>query len=158
MAASKPLKDPLDLQIIRTRHPPLVYLEQFALINTESGWYVSPADVQRRLETLPRSDRLLLAVTGETLLGYAHLRIAHDLLNEETAEVVSIIVRQSHRRRNIGRRLINAAETWARESGRARLLMRTEVVRSEAHAFFVALGYEQAATTLEFIRVLDESP
>jgi GNAT superfamily N-acetyltransferase len=156
MSSNKPIHGLTDLQIIRTRHPPAIYLEQFALLNTESGYFANADDIRRRLETLPRSDRLLLAVKGDELLGYAHLRAISDLLNDETTEVVAIVVRQSHRRRSVGRRLINAAETWARETGRSRLLMRTAVTRTEAHAFFVALGYEKDSTSLEFVRDLQD--
>jgi GNAT superfamily N-acetyltransferase len=98
-----------------------------------------------------------LAVEGEQLIGYAHLRIGIDLAHEETAELMSIIVRPSHRRKGIGRRLVAAAETWAEQSGRARLLMRTEVIRTAAHAFFVALGYRETGTNVEFERDLGAS-
>jgi GNAT superfamily N-acetyltransferase len=154
MPTQSPAEEPKNLQILRTRNPPAIFLEQIALLQTEAGHSATTSEVQRRLDALPRNDRLLLAVDGEKLLGFAHLRVTSDLINQDTAEVVMIIVRQSHRRRNIGRRLINAAETWARESGHARLLLRTEVVRTAAHAFFVALGYEETSTTLEFIREL----
>lgn len=96
-----------------------------------------------------------MALDGEELIGYAHLRVTRDLMNEETAEVVAIVVRRDSRRKGVGRRLIAAAETWAKQSGRARLLLRTEVVRTGAHAFFVALGYEEGSTAIEFIRDLE---
>jgi GNAT superfamily N-acetyltransferase len=145
----------LNLQIIRTRHPPEPYIAQLASLQTEMGLPVSADDVRRRMVSLPREDRLLLAVGGDTLLGYAHLRVTHDLLTEETAEVVAIVVTKNHRRQGVGRRLIAASETWALESGRARLLLRTDVVRTDAHAFFLALGYDESATTLEFVRDLE---
>jgi GNAT superfamily N-acetyltransferase len=145
----------LNLQIIRTRHPPEPYIAQLASLQTEIGIPVSAEDVRRRMDSLPREDRLLLAVGGDTLLGYAHLRVTHDLLTEETAEVVAIAVAKSQRRQGVGRRLVAASETWALESGRARLLLRTDVVRTDAHAFFLALGYEESATTLEFVRDLE---
>ncbi|HET7011343.1 MAG TPA: GNAT family N-acetyltransferase [Anaerolineales bacterium] len=146
----------LNLQIVRTRHPPEPYFAQIAALQTEAGYPSMPEDIRRRLEVLPREDRLLLAMSGETVLGYAHLRVAHDLLNEETAEVVVLLVGKAHRRRGVGRRLIAAAETWALESGRARLLLRTDVVRTDAHAFYIALGYEEASTSLEFVRDLEK--
>jgi GNAT superfamily N-acetyltransferase len=120
----------------------------------EVGVKATLADIHRRVEALPRQDRILLALDGEHLIGFAHLRISQDLLTDETAEVASIVVRGSHRRQGVGRRLIAAAEAWARESGRARLLLRTDVVRTDAHAFYVAQGYEQASTMLEFVRDL----
>jgi GNAT superfamily N-acetyltransferase len=145
----------LNLQIIRTRHPPEPHIVQLAALQREVGFAVTPDDVRRRLETLPREDRLLMALSGESLLGYAHLRVTCDLSNEETAEVVAIVVARAFRRQGVGRRLIAASETWAIESGRARLLLRTDVVRTDAHAFFLALGYEESSTTLEFVRDLE---
>jgi GNAT superfamily N-acetyltransferase len=145
----------MDLQLIRTRHPPQAYLDQFAELNTSAGMPVSLEQVRERLTSLSEEDRLILALQSELLIGYAHLRVARDLVNDETAEVAAIIVRPSYRRRGVGRQLINAAETWAQQSGRARLLLRTDVVRTEAHAFFVALGYEELATTVDFVRNLE---
>jgi GNAT superfamily N-acetyltransferase len=145
----------MTLQIIRTRHPPEAYIDQLAALNTEAGAPTPSSDLRRRLNVLPREDRLLLAVEGDQLIGYAHLRVAHDLTHEETAEVVSIVVHTSRRREGIGRRLISAAETWARESGKARLLLHTDVVRTDAHAFYVALGYREANTMIEFVRDLE---
>jgi len=144
----------MTLQIIRTRHPPEPHLEQIPELLEEVGVKATLADIHRRVEALPRQDRILLALDGEHLIGFAHLRISQDLLTDETAEVASIVVRGSHRRQGVGRRLIAAAEAWARESGRARLLLRTDVVRTDAHAFYVARGYEQASTMLEFVRDL----
>jgi GNAT superfamily N-acetyltransferase len=144
----------VSIQIIRTPHPPDAYLAQIAELLQGEGYSGDDASVQRRLGLLPREDRILMAVEGEQLLGFAHLRIARDLAADETAEVVSIIVRPDHRRTGIGRLLVTAAETWARQSGRARLLLRTDVVRTPAHAFYVALGYLKTATTVDFVRDL----
>lgn len=145
----------MELQILRTRHPPDIYHAQLANLISQEGYPTKREDITNRLHFLPTKDRLLLAVDGETLLGYAHLRVSDDLVNEETAEVVAIVVEVSNRRRGIGTRLITAAETWATQSGRARLLLKTDVVRTPAHAFFSAQGYEKDSTTLEFIRNLD---
>lgn len=147
----------MTLQIIRTRHPPEPHLEQIPELLSEVGIRTSLADIHSRIAALPRHDRILLALDGERLIGYAHLRITQDLLTNETAEVSSIVVRASERRQGVGRRLIAAAEAWARESGRARLLLRTDVIRTDAHAFYVAQGYEQASTMLEFVRDLERA-
>ena len=144
----------MNLQIVRTRHPPEAYYPQFAELISEEGESCSASDVQRRVDTLQKEDRLLIALDGELLVGFAHVRVSRDLIFEETAEVVSIIVRKEYRRRGVGQRLIRAAETWAEQSGRARLLLRTDVVRTDAHAFFVALGYEKHNTSLDFVKDL----
>jgi GNAT superfamily N-acetyltransferase len=137
----------MNLQIIRTRHPPVTFIEQLALIHTEEGFPATSSDIRLRIENLARTDRLLFALDGETLLGYAHIRISGDLL--------SIFVRKPFQGHNVGRQLVNAAETWARESGSTRLLLRLDATLSDAQPFFMSLGFEHAATRLEFIRKLD---
>jgi GNAT superfamily N-acetyltransferase len=121
----------------------------------EEGIHLEVEELKARLANLPKEDRLLIGLDGEHLAGVAHLRVSRDLTTGDTAEVVAILVAKAYRRRGVGRHLIAAAETWALESGRARLLLRTDVVRTEAHAFFTALGYEKSSTTLEFIRDLE---
>lgn len=145
----------MNLQIVRTRHPPEAYLARLIAILQEESIRVGIEEMRARLASLPKEDRLLLALDGEHLAGYAHLRVARDLSSEESAEVVAIVVTKTYRRRGVGRHLIAAAETWALESGRARLLLHTDVVRTDAHAFFTALGYEKSSTTLEFNRDLE---
>jgi GNAT superfamily N-acetyltransferase len=145
----------MELQILRTRHPPDIFLSQLTSL---LGQELEPLEVEtilRRVEALPKDDRLLLAVMGETLLGFAHLRIAHSLAHDPSAEVVSMVVRPDHRRQGVGRRLVAAAETWARQANRAYLLLHTDVTRTAAHAFFTALGYQKSATSIDFVRVLD---
>lgn len=144
----------MNLQIVRTLHPPEVYLPALGRLNEQLGYPGAADEIKRRLELLPREDRLLLAIDGDSLVGYAHLRVAHDLITEQSAEVVAIVVDPTFRRRGVGRRLITAAEAWATESGRSRLVLRTNVVSTPAHAFYVAMGYEQAETSLVFIRSL----
>lgn len=144
----------MELQIVRTLHPPEVHLHQVARLNDQVGFPATVEELRQRIEALPRTDRLLLALVEDALAGYAHLRVAHDLFAEESAEVIAIVVDQAYRRRGVGRRLIAAAEVWAKETGRSRLVLRTNVLSTPAHAFYVAMGFEQAETSLVFVRPL----
>jgi GNAT superfamily N-acetyltransferase len=121
----------------------------------EAGLRLELEEFRNRLASLPKEDRLLIGLDAEHVTGFAHLRVSRDLTAGDTAEVVAILVARAYRRKGVGRHLIAAAETWALESGRARLLLHTDVIRTEANAFFTALGYEKSATTLEFIRDLE---
>ncbi len=145
----------MELQIVRTRHPPEAYLEQLARLLKHADLGVAVSDLKRRLELMPESDRLFLALDSELLIGYAQFRVSHDLLQEDTVELLSIVVAPDMRRKGIGTRLMTAAETWALQANRSRLKLRADVVRSDALGFFAALGYQQTATTQEFARDLD---
>ncbi|MEE9216010.1 MAG: GNAT family N-acetyltransferase [Anaerolineales bacterium] len=145
----------MDLQIIRTRHPPDAYLEQLATILQSETPDINLDDLRRRLELLPGDDRFFLALDGEFLIGYAHLSLAHDLASDDTVELLNIIVSIKLRRQGVGHRLMTAAETWASQAERAKLVLRADVVRSEALAFFSSLGYLQSGTSQEYVRDLD---
>ncbi len=145
----------MDLQIIRTRHPPAAYLEQLATILQSETPDITLDNLRGRLELLPEDDRFFLALDGEFLIGYAHLRVTHDLASEDTVELLDVIVVMELRRQGVGRRLMTAAETWASQAQRAKLVLRADVVRSEALAFFSSLDYVQASTSQEYVRDLD---
>jgi len=103
---------------------------------------------------LPKEDRLFFAVEDDHILGYAHLRVARDIARDEAAEVATLLVHKTARRRGVGKRLISAAGAWALESGRAQLFLRSQVGQSDLHAFCVAMGYDEKSTSLAFSRDL----
>jgi GNAT superfamily N-acetyltransferase len=147
----------MNLQIVRTRHPPDAYYEPLTALLQEYDREIAVQEVRRRLERIPESDRLFLALDAEDLIGYAHVRVSHELLAEDTVELLSIIVASPMRRQGVGRRLMTAAETWALQAGRARLRLHANVVQTEALAFFSALGYEQSMTAQQFTRDLEST-
>ena len=83
----------MDIQILRTRYPPDPYIVQLSELLTHAGFDATNEDVRRRLGNFHKGDRLLLAVKGEELIGYAQLRISQDLVSDETAEVAAILYR-----------------------------------------------------------------
>jgi ribosomal protein S18 acetylase RimI-like enzyme len=155
MSPSKPLSGPMELQILRTLHPPAPLLEQIALLHTEAGFPITSTEVRKRIDNLPKSDRLLLAVSGEHLIGYAHLRVTCDLFHDRTAEIVSILVREPYRKQYIGRRLLKAAETWARQSGLSRVVLFVDHNKEDVIQFSLAMDYQEDRNLLELFRDLD---
>jgi GNAT superfamily N-acetyltransferase len=92
---------------------------------------------------LARDDTLLLvAVEGDAVVGYL-LASTHDtfLANGEVGWVEEVMVDPSSRRQGVGRRLMEAAESWAHETGAAYLALASR----RAGPFYLALGYEDSA-------------
>jgi GNAT superfamily N-acetyltransferase len=147
----------MSLRIIRTRQPPESLFAEIAALNRQAGLGSTAVEVARRVRGLSGEDELLLAMDGDALIGYAHLRLDHSLLADVTPEVAAIVVDTDHRRRRVGRRLMAAAETWALDAGHSRLLLRSEVVRTELQAFLAALGYQAHSTCIDFVRDLERA-
>ena len=57
------------------------------------------------------------------------------------ARLTAVVVRAGARRRGVGRQLVTAAESFAREAGCQRIEVTSGDHRPEAHAFYVHLGY-----------------
>ena len=88
--------------------------------------------------------RAFLGMSHSPLLGLNPLDAAVEAGDE--AEVVGLVVDADARRTGTGRKLIAAAEDWARARGLRELFLRSNIVRPEAHAFYPALGFERSKT------------
>lgn len=144
----------MELQIVRTRHPPDAYLQQLVTLLRSEYAEINLDDLRGRLALLPDDDRFFLALDAEMLIGYAHFRVTHGLAHGEGVELLDLIVSAQHRREGVGRRLMTAGEIWAVQAERAKLVFRADVVRTEVLAFFSALGYEPTSTSQEYVRDL----
>jgi GNAT superfamily N-acetyltransferase len=143
-----------ELQILRTLHPPELFIAQMALLNEEIDRPISPQFLLEKINALPRNDRLLLAVEGDYLLGYAHLSVHSELTGGDPVEIVDLVVRAQNRRQGIGRQLLNAAETWARASNHSSLMVHIDVQNSDVQAFLAALHFDHYGSQFTFTRPL----
>ncbi len=106
-----------------------------------------PADIQRVARRLERlladpASRLLVAAENGALLGFAGLHVLPLAEHDELGCVLTaIVVAERARRLGVGRRLAVAVEQEARSRGCNRVVLGSAERRSDAHAFYEALGY-----------------
>ena len=101
---------------------------------------------------------VLVAETGDAhLAGWLHARRLLGLLSEASVEIAGLVVDADHRSLGVGRALVTAVEGWARERDAGRLVVRSNVLRSESHVFYVKLGFERVKTQHAYERPLGPS-
>ena len=122
----------------------------------ELGYPSSNTEVDERLRrVLEREDHaVLVAVEGPRVLGFVHALEFLTLASDPCALISGLVVDRAARRRGVGRRLVEGAETWARARGLSAMRLRSRVTRLEAHAFYEALGYEPVKQQLQFRKAL----
>ena len=115
----------------------------------EEQSYPSQDDVQRvtdEILSLPRYD-LLVAEEDGIVVGTMVLLIVPNLSHGALpwAIVENVVVDGDHRRRGIGRLLMDYATDRAREAGCYKVQLLSNKKRLEAHRFYQALGFETSA-------------
>ena len=94
-----------------------------------------------------RRGDVLVAVEDGVVLGVCQLIVFRHFQHTGgwCAELESVYVRSDRRGEGIGAKMLESAEALARAAGCYRVQLTSRNVRVDAHRFYVAHGYEQAA-------------
>ena len=116
-----------------------------ARLSSELGYPADDRQMEERIEVLKASsdDAVLVAEVDGHTVGWTHVTVLRGLEHDPRAELHGLVVSEERHGEGIGRALMDAAETWAREKGMDILRLRTNTVRKGAHAFYERLGYEK---------------
>lgn len=123
--------------------------DAIAQLSATLGYPATPAEVRDRLPFMLGSvTDLILVATDSTgaVIGWLQAHASHVLESGFRVEIIGLIVASSARRQGTGRALVKEAEQWARKLGADKIVVRSNVQRSESHAFYPALGYELTKT------------
>jgi GNAT superfamily N-acetyltransferase len=120
-----------------------------ALLLEELGYPAEPEVVSERLlRLLARSDCLVAVAQSDDgeICGWIQAYSSEVLESGFRVEIAGLVTAKAWRRRGIGRLLVEWAESWAVGQGAQFVLVRSNVKRSESHAFYPALGYANTKT------------
>ena len=127
-----------------------------------SGQLGYPADAETMRQRLARigarADHAVFVAerpgAAPTPLGWVHAACGISLESGLSVELLGLVVDGAARRCGVGRELVAAAERWSRERGVARMVVRSNVVRREAHAFYPTLEYTLRKTQRVYVKTL----
>ena len=97
----------------------------------------------------PKSRLIVAADSDDRVLGYIHLKPIHDdVLDVETGYLNIIAVAESAAGQGIGRRLMSAAENWARDRGYPSLLLDVFASNETARSFYEKADFVEDSVRL----------
>ncbi len=117
-----------------------------------SGVLGYPADAEsigaRLARLLGRDEQLVLvaAADGGAAAAWVHAAEQELIESGRRCEIVGLIVDPEHRGQGLGRGLVAAVETWARQRGLRLIAVRSNITRTESHPFYERLGYVRTKT------------
>jgi GNAT superfamily N-acetyltransferase len=121
--------------------------EVVATLAGELGYPNEVEAIRTRIQAIGEADLLLIAVdAGDKAIGFIQ---AHRVCIIEVGfrvEILGLVVSSTSRRSGIARRLIEEAESWAKNVGAEAISVRSNTKRIESHLFYPALGYKKIKT------------
>lgn len=119
-----------------------------ASLLSQLGYPSNIGSFQRRLKNLAgRLDLILVAVEGHKVLGFISLHLI-PMVHEEgfLGRVTALVVDVNRRGKGVGRKLLGAAEAYARKKGAVKAEITSREPRKGAHAFYRGMGYKEYRT------------
>ena len=130
---------------------------RLAELSGQLGYPATPDAILQRLSRILGKEEhsLLVAEIPEAgVIAWVHVHLVYPLEEEPQAEIGGLVVDEACRSRGVGHALMQRAEQWARERGCRFLRLRSNVIRTGAHAFYENLGYQAIKTQKVFRKTL----
>ncbi|MGN0637971.1 MAG: GNAT family N-acetyltransferase [Huintestinicola sp.] len=108
-----------------------------------------------KLEGLDLSREAVFVAENENgVMGYIHIEKYDTLYCETLANVLGLAVRADSQRKGAGRLLMSAAESWAKDIGAVGVRLNSGGMRTGAHSFYRATGYDNEKQQIRFLKEL----
>lgn len=132
---------------------------ELARLAAELSYPTATGAMRRRWSSIDgRADHAVFVADGSSaLLGWAHVACHITLESGECSELLGLVVDGRARRTGVGRQLVAAVEQWSRDRGLERMVVRSNVKRTEAHLFYPSIGYSLGKTQHVYVKELDAS-
>ncbi|MHB1485115.1 MAG: GNAT family N-acetyltransferase [Saccharofermentanales bacterium] len=127
------------------------------LLNKESLGYDFPEDQTReQLQTILDipTDKIYVAEVDRKVVGYIQLSAYECTYSESLKNILALVVSEEFRKMGIGRKLLQAAEEWAKESGSKGIRLVSSSYRTGAHQFYLNCGYTMRKEQKNFLKWL----
>lgn len=108
------------------------------------GYQTGESELVHRLTHImvEKSEKVFLAINSTNqVLGWIHVFKATRLEVPVFAEIGALIVNEEFRGKRIGRRLLRKAEDWAKSQTIGMMRIRSNVIRTGAHRFYLEQDY-----------------
>lgn len=128
---------------------------EIARLAQELGYRASAADISAWLALMrgQRSNHIAVAESQAGRLdGWVCAERRLILEGGEEIEITGLIIDAAQRRRSIGKALLAEVERWAQQQGVTLVVVRSNIARSESHAFYPEAGFRRLKTQHVYVK------
>ena len=119
-------------------------LEVMVILCEQLGYPTTLESFTSHLALVKKSKHLVLVaeLLDSGVVGWVHVMPRLLLVAGFYGEIVGIIVDDKHRKKGIGKALLETAEHWVLDSGCLGMIIRSDQGRKESHPFYKKTGYK----------------
>jgi PhnO protein len=119
---------------------------------SQLGYPNSADELCKRIEERSRTTDSVVfaAVLDGQVVGWVDAFIEQHLQGSASVVIAGIVVRDTVRGMGIGKRLCLEVEDWARERSIPLVRVRSQIMREDAHRFYLRDGYRKVKTSVVF--------
>lgn len=120
-----------------------------AELGAQLGYPATRTEIAARLagiESEPNARVFVAENAKGDVVAWLHVGARAQLTEDASAEILGLVVDEAARGTGVGSELLDAAESWARKLGCARLRVRSRVERELAHRFYQRAGFARIKT------------
>lgn len=131
--------------------------ECIAVLCEQLGYPTSIEEVRERLLAIQNDEKHIVYVAqlaSGSVIGWIHAHACISVTTPPHALVLGLVVERAERSCGIGRLLMQKIEQWAKEKSCHAVLVRSNIIRQEAHVFYEKIGYEKTKQSLVFTKIL----
>lgn len=115
----------------------------FELNGNEMGYEYPLEKTRSKLESLLKSscDKIFVATVQTKVVGYVHAANYDVIYSPHMKNIMGIAVMNGYKKKGIGKALLLAVESWAKETGAYGVRLSSGITRTNAHKFYHHCGY-----------------
>ena len=127
-------------------------------LSLELGYACERSQMLNHIERLSRTrERIaLVAEVNGLIVGWVDAYIEMHLQSDDAVVIGGLIVGDGSRGTGVGSKLCRSIEAWAAQMGVRTVRVRSQIKRTDAHGFYLRLGYSHAKTSLVFEKQIND--
>lgn len=131
--------------------------QRIAMLMHQLGYDVPAQELARRLQRQSKRCEIFVDDYEGEVRGWVGVSADETFVEGLRAQLEGLVVDESSRSCGIGKALLGAAESWARQHGCREMLIRSNVLRTDAHRFYRREGYATFKTQYNLRKRLSNS-
>lgn len=119
-------------------------IDRLAILSEDLGYPTTSEEMAIRFSEIEQSkDHVIFVADQDQVVGWVHGYHCKLIITEPQVIIFGLVVDRPFQGQGIGRSLLEAIERWAISRKCSLILVRSNMIRTEAHRFYERVGYTE---------------